>query len=242
MAAIAKKLCRNEHFQTIVVILLIVTVVFGFWYGSQAVLNTSIPPALAVVSGSMDTISNDETSGWTHPFSRTLQVGDLIIIKGVKPYELNTDYPNSDIIVFHRPDNPRELIVHRIVSSTTIDGKLYFFTKGDGNRPVIWPESQEGMYDKWVNNNASIPIGAVSQDFVEGKVIMRIPIIGYLPMLVQSIISNNAAVVLPIMVLIILIIVLVEFVYPTLKQRGSKSTPFNNNSVENLNLTHCHSY
>jgi hypothetical protein len=237
VAAIAKKLCRNEHFQTIVGILLIVAVVFGFWYGSQAVLNTSIPPALAVVSGSMDTISNGETSGWAHPFSRTLQVGDLIIIKGVNPHELNTDYPNSDIIVFHRPDNPRELIVHRIVSSTTIDDKLHFFTKGDGNRPVIWPESQEGMYDKWVNNNASIPIGAVSQDFVEGKVIMRIPIIGYLPMLVQSIISNNAAVVLPIMVLIILIIVLVGFVYPTLKQRGSNSAPFNDNSVENLNLT-----
>ena len=74
---------KNEYLQTAVVILLIVMVVFGFWYGSQAVLNTSIPPALAVVSGSMDTVPDGTSSGWLHPFSRTLQIGDLIIIQGV---------------------------------------------------------------------------------------------------------------------------------------------------------------
>jgi signal peptidase I len=186
LTATVKKLWKNDYVQTAIVILLIVTVVFGFWYGSQAILNTSIPPALAVVSGSMDTISDGASPGWTHPLDRTLQIGDLIIIQGVDPDKLNTDYPNSDIIVFHRPDNPSELIVHRIVSTTMIDGKLYFFTKGDGNPPVTWPESQEGMYDKWINSNSSIPIGAVNQDLVVGKVIMRIPLIGYLPMFVQS--------------------------------------------------------
>jgi hypothetical protein len=88
------KKCRNEHFQTNVVNLLIITVVISIWYSSQAVLNTSIPPAIAVIS-SMDTISNNEISIGTS-FSRALQVGDLIIIRDLTPHELNTDYPNSD--------------------------------------------------------------------------------------------------------------------------------------------------
>ncbi len=223
MTTTVKKLWKNEYFQTTIVILLIVTVVFGFWYGSQAILNTSIPPALAVVSGSMDTTSDGRSPGWTHPFSRTLQIGDLIIIQGVDPDTLNTNYPNSDIIVFHRPDNPSELIVHRIVSSTIIDNKLYFFTKGDGNPPVIWPESQEGMYDKWINSNSNIPIGAINQDLVVGKVIMRIPLIGYLPMFVQSAIGNNSVIVIPIIVIVIILLVIVEFIIPLLKRKEKQS-------------------
>lgn len=208
-------------------------VVFGFWYGSQAVLNTSIPPALAVVSGSMDTVPDGTSSGWLHPFSRTLQIGDLIIIQGVSADTLNTNYPNSDIIVFRRPDNPSELIVHRIVSSTTINGKLYFFTKGDGNQPVTWPGYQEGMYDKWIINNLSIPIGAVSEDLVVGKVIMRVPLIGYLPMFVQSITGNNSAIIIPIIIIIIIILLIVEFVIPLLKRKEKQPTPLSHEETSN---------
>jgi len=53
LTATIKKLWKNEYFQTAVVVALIVAVIFGFWFGSQLVLNTKIPPALAVISGSM---------------------------------------------------------------------------------------------------------------------------------------------------------------------------------------------
>ncbi len=217
-----KRLMRNESFQTILVILLIVTFVFSAWYGSQLLLNTSIPPALAVISGSMDMASYGQSQTAFHPFARTLQIGDLIIIQGVDANSLNSAYPDSDIIVFHRPDNPAELIVHRIVSKTKIDDKLYFFTKGDGNPPVIWPNSQESMHDKWYNSNSTIPLGAVSQDLVIGKVIMRIPFVGYIPMIIQAMIGGNSYSILAIIIMLIVLLILIEVVLPIVKNKESR--------------------
>ena len=238
MAAIVRKLLKNEYVQTATVILLIVAVIFGFWYGSQAILNTNIPPVLAVVSGSMDTISDGATPGWTHPFSRTLQIGDLIVIQGVEAETLNTNYPNSDIIVYHRPDNPDELIVHRIVSSTVIDGKIYFFTKGDGNPPIKWPNSTDSMYDKWISTDPNIPTGAISEDLIIGKVLMRIPLIGYLPMLVQSAIGNNSTIIIPIIAAIIILLVIVEFIIPLFKHKKTQTkSQSNSNLIDGQNLS-----
>jgi signal peptidase I len=110
-------------------------------------------------------------SGWNRPFDRTLQIGDLIIIQGAKPASLNADYPNSDIIVFRKPGNPNELIVHRIVDKYEENGIFYFRTKGNGNPPAKWPSPiQPEGYDPWV----------VSQNLVVGKVVMRIPWVGYI--------------------------------------------------------------
>jgi signal peptidase I len=222
LGTIAKRFIKNEYLQTIFVILLVITIVFGIWYGSQIILNTSIPPALAVISGSMDMTSYGQNQGGINPFARTLQIGDLIIIQGVDADSLNVDYPDSDIIVFHRPDNPTELIVHRIVSKITIDEKLYFFTKGDGNPPVIWPNFQEGMYDPWFNSNSSIPRGAVNEGLVIGKVIMRIPLIGYIPMTVQAITSGNPFAILPIIIILVILLILIEVVLPMIKRKEAQ--------------------
>ena len=146
MTANIKKLWKNEYFQTIIVVALIVLIVFGFWYGSQLALNTKIPPALAVVSGSMCIPYDGACDGWlsvNHPFERTLHIGDIIIIQGVNPQDLNANYPDSDIIVYQDPrypTDPDEKIVHRIVGKEEINNTLYFFTKGDGNSaPDVWP-------------------------------------------------------------------------------------------------------
>lgn len=222
-----KKAWKNEYFQTAFVVGLVVALVFGFWYGSQFVLNTEIPPALAVVSGSMDTVSDGRTPGWTHPFARTLQIGDLIIIQGVPAEDLKTSYPDSDIIVYQRPDDPSELIVHRITEATMIDGKMYFFTKGDGNPPVTWPaQLTPYMYDQWTNPDSNIPKGAVSEDLVVGKVVMRVPLIGYVPMSIQYAASQlgiadfNFAI--PLIILLIILLVIVEFIIPMLRQKQNR--------------------
>jgi hypothetical protein len=215
-------------------VILIIIVIFGLWYGSQAVLNTKIPPVLAVISGSMCIPYDGACDGWTHPFDRTLHVGDLIIIQGVDPKTLNTDYPyNSDIIVFHRPDNPDELIVHRIVATTTIDGKLYFFTKGDGNSPPdTWPTVPEPyQYDPWYSNNASIPQGAVSEDLVVGKVIMRIPWIGHIAIFMHDILGvNNKFLALPVIVILIVLLLAIELLEPLLRRKPS--------AVQHKTVTH----
>jgi len=203
-----KKLWQNEYVQTAVVIGLIALAVLGFWYGSQAMLNTPYP-ALAVVSGSMCIPYNGACDGWTHPFERTLHIGDLIIVQGVDPQELNADYPDSDIIVFHKPSNPDELIVHRIVAKEERDGILYFYTKGDGNGVNKWPSTpQESEYDPW-NNHLGVP-----EDLVVGKAVMRIPWLGHVVLFMRNSIG------FPIVVALIIIIVIIEFIVPLLRGKN----------------------
>lgn len=207
-----KKLWKNEYVQTAVVIGLIALAVFGFWFGSQAALNTPYP-ALAVVSGSMCIPQNGGCDGWSHPFSRTLHIGDLIIVQGINPEDLNTDYPNSDIIVFHEPRNTNELIVHRIVAVNEVNGTLYFRTKGDGNSATKWPDTPTtSEYDPWQMPNG---VDGVSQDLVVGKVVMRIPWVGHIVLFMRNSIG------LPIIVALIIIIVVLEFVLPLLKKKPS---------------------
>ena len=199
-----KKLWRNEYVQTAVVVGLIALAVFGFWYGSQVVLNTPYP-ALAVVSGSMCIPYDGACDGWSHPFTRTLHVGDLIIIQGVNPADLSAAYPNSDIIVFHKPTDPTELIVHRIIAEQEINGTLYFRTKGDGNGNK-WPAPPEYGMDQWSGYPNGVP-----QNLVEGKVILRIPWVGNIALFMRSSIG------VPLVILIILLLIVVEFLIPSLQ-------------------------
>jgi hypothetical protein len=215
-----KKLIKNDTFQTAVVIVLIVLVVLGFWYGSQLVLNTKIPPALAVVSGSMCIPYDGACDGWlsiNHPFDRTLHKGDIIIIQGVGPKTLKTNYPNSDIIVFTDPYNPNELIVHRIIGTTEVNGVTYFATKGDGNGNK-WPQTPQSGLDPWDFNN---PPG-VPENLVVGKVVMRVPWIGWVAIFMQwaqqqlHLGAFNLGI--PVIVLLIILLIIVEFVIPILRR------------------------
>jgi signal peptidase I len=206
-----KRIWKNEYIQTATVIGIIAIVVFGFWYGSQAILNTAYP-ALAVVSGSMCVPYNGQCDGWSHPFSHTLHIGDLIIVQGADPTILKSDYPESDIIVFKKPADQNELIVHRIVNKEEREGKIFFFTKGDGNSNTRWPDiPSSSEYDPWNSGNG------ISEDLVVGKVVMRIPWIGHFVLFMRNGIG------LPIIVGLIVILVVVEFMIPILRnKKGQK--------------------
>ncbi|MGB9915516.1 MAG: hypothetical protein ACPLIG_07400 [Candidatus Bathyarchaeales archaeon] len=208
-----EKLWRNEYIQTIAVIGIVALFIFGFWYGLQVALNTSYP-ALAVISGSMCVPYNGACDGWAHPFSHTLHIGDLIIVQGVNPKELNTNYPNSDIIVFKKPSNPDELIVHRIVAVDEINGTLYFRTKGDGNSHVKWPNTPSPLeYDPWDTNG----IPGIREDYVVGKVIMRIPWLGHIVLFMRNSVG------LPIIIALIIILVIIEFIVPLFKEKQKQN-------------------
>ena len=207
-----RKLWKNEYVQTALVIGLIVLIVFGFWYSSQAVLNTQYP-VLAVVTGSMCIPYDGACDGLWHPFDRTLHVGDLIIVQGVPPATLNVNYPNSDIIVFRKPGSD-ELIVHRIAAREEINGKLYFRTKGDGNGVNKWPATPRAEeYDPWSEDG----IPGVSEDNVVGKVIMRVPWAGHVVLFMRNSLGLVAVVAL------VILLVVFEFVLPLL--RGKKAPP-----------------
>ncbi len=203
-----KKIRHSEYFKSSVVIVIILVVSLGCFL-VWVLLNVSVR---VVESGSMCVPSSGACDGWTHPFNQTLHKGDIIIIQGVNPKDLNANYPNSDIIVYNRPDNPTETpIVHRIVAVTEIDGKLYFQTKGDGNGQT-WPAPvSPSEYDAILMSG--YPDG-VPQDYVLGRVVMRIPYFGFITLFFDA---NDWA--LPAIVALILLLVVLQFVFPMIKRK-----------------------
>lgn len=225
MTASSKKFWKNDYIQTAAIIGIIVLIFFGLWFGATLALNNP-NPIVVVPSPSMSIPANGVFDGWSYPFDRTLQVGDLLILQGVNPKDLNTNYSNSDIIVFHEAADPAKLIVHRIAAAQEINGTLYFHTKGDGNPPMKWPnaispENYDGMQIE--------PQEGVSQDKVIGRVIFRIPWIGNIVLLMQK---PEGIIAIGIIVALLLII---EFVAPILKKKATstmeptKSESSNNN-------------
>jgi signal peptidase I len=227
LAASLRRLWKNETFKTAITIALIPILVAGFWFGLQAGLNTKIFPLFTVTSESM-CIPPGPCDTFSHTFERTLHVGDLLVIQGVDAKDLKTDYPNSDIIVFRDPsravDDPKANIVHRITSTVEVNGTIYFYTKGDGNNyPNVWPNPVENT-DHWfpaADDPSSAYNGAVSQDYVYGKVVMRIPWLGSLALL-----SQQFSIIPIILILIIIVLVILEFVLPLIKKKTT-STPIN---------------
>lgn len=215
-----KKMWKNDYFKTVVAVVVIVVVVLSFLFGLQLFLHTPYP-ALTVESGSMSIPYDGSDSlllSLEHPFSRTLSIGDIIIVQGVNPKDLKTDYPNSDIIVFHDPYDPSMLIVHRIIAVEDVNGTLYFQTKGDGNGN-FWPQTPTSGLDPWDGNN---PPG-VPQNLVVGKVIMRIPWFGWITLEMKD---NPWG--LPVVIAIIMLLIIIEFVVPVLREK----TPEQQNQTE----------
>jgi len=219
-----KKLWKNEYFQTIVMIVLIIVVVFGFWYGSQLVLNTQYP-ALAVASGSMCTLPGSGCDGWSHPFERTLHVGDLIIVQYVDPKSIKDTYPESDIIVFHKPKSSPyeedELIVHRVIEKAERNSLTFFRTKGDGNG-VTWPSALvnpkvEGDHWRDYRGDDYTWDGMISEKLYVGKVVMRIPWIGHVALFMR----NSSGIIL--ITALIIIVVIIEFIIPVFTKEKAKT-------------------
>jgi len=203
-----KKLYKNEYFKTVIAIALIVAIIFVFFFGLQLALGTPVPVRV-VESGSMCVPYGSACDGWlslTHPFEHTLHKGDILIIQGVNPKDLKTDYPNSDIIIYKNPRGTTP-IVHRIVSSQEINGTLYFKTKGDGNGPILWPD-EPNYYDNIPDANG------VPENLIEGKVIMRIPWFGWITLIMRE---NNWG--LPIVITLIILLIIIEFVIPIFREK-----------------------
>jgi signal peptidase len=169
-----KEILKNDYVKTALLLLIIVISVFAFWFGLRAALATEYP-LCGVASGSM---------------IPTLQVGDLIIVQGVKPTEITAaPAPEGDIIVFFNPRkgfrDPNDLIVHRAVDKfyDEGEGKWYFKTQGDANSG---PDPRE-----------------VPEDYLVGKVVFfRIPIVGFITFLMRT--PAAILVVLPPLILLVI--------------------------------------
>jgi signal peptidase I len=172
--------------------------------------------------------------GWSHTFEQTLHVGDIIIIQGVDPKDINTNYPNSDIIVYQNPNNPDATpIVHRVVTSYEINGTLYFQTKGDGNPSVKWPDTPSSQdYD---SNTLWHTGEGVPQDLVIGKVVMRIPWFGHITLFLRN---NSWG--LPLVIALIILLLVIEFILPYAKKASQQTQEIKNEDIApNFTIASC---
>jgi signal peptidase I len=195
-----RRVWENDYFQTAVMILVILGLVFGFWYGSRLVLNTEYP-MLAVASGSMVLPPPGQygvrDDGWSQPFGRTLHTGDLIIVQGVKPEDVyaapyNASGRSGDILVFFVGD---QLIVHRAVEKIVdLNGNISFKTQGD-------------------NNPGPGPGSPTPSESVIGRVVMRIPWFGHIALYMR----NSTGIV--IVVVLIVVLIVVEFLLPLVTRK-----------------------
>ena len=123
----------------------------------------------------LDAKMNAESGDWKPPLynayiivsqsmTPVIKVNDAIITKRVDPKEIEV----GDVVTYYseNPQYPGIMITHRVIEKNQVDGEYYFVTKGDYNQiadPLTVKESQ-----------------------IYGKVVMRIPKIGF----VQVILSN----------------------------------------------------
>lgn len=206
----SQKFNRKETIKSAAAIALIVIIVLGFFVGLSFVLNAEVPVRV-VESGSMCVPYGAFCDGWSHAFSPTLHIGDIIIIEGVNPDTINADYPNSDIIVYENPTNPTSTpIVHRVVAKYQVDGVWYFQTKGDGNGT---PYPQNVSSNEYDSNTLWHTGQGVPQNLVLGKVVMRIPYFGHVTLFLR----NNPWG-LPLIIALILILLLIEFIVPFIRR------------------------
>ncbi len=126
------------------------------FYGGNRVLRGSLgtpTPMMVVISQSM---------------VPTLGVGDFIVIQAIPDFDQVKvgEPPVGDILVFRRPGNSEEFIVHRAISAQKRGDTWFFQTKGDNN---LYPDGFQ-----------------VPQSTVVGKVVNRIPIIGYFSLFIKT--------------------------------------------------------
>lgn len=105
----------------------------------------------------------------------TLFEGDLLVVEGIsgRADEIRVG-ENGDIIVFRQPapfTGKEILIPHRAVHKEYMGDGWYFKTRGDNNPSP----------DPWY----------VSEDRIVGKVVYRLPYIGYVPLVLGPVLKTT---------------------------------------------------
>jgi len=168
---------RNELAKTAAMLALVVLAEYAVFFGLRVAFRTEYLPFHPVSSGSM---------------VPTLNVGDLIVVKGVEPQLVNV----GEIIVFHSPRDRDMLIVHRVVGINSQGGRLYFETKGDNNP----------ARDSWS------PYPGVPETYLVGVVIGKVAYLGYVILALKEPLGMAA------IILLTALIIIYEFIVPAVKK------------------------
>ena len=130
-----EEVLRKYHKKTIIPLIIPTIIVIILVYFTSGYFKYH---AIAIASGSM---------------TPNINKGDVVVI------EKNNDYEHIDIgqVLAYKKGNI--IVVHRIIKKVEVEGKYYFYTKGDAN-------DTEDNYD-------------ITEDMVIGIVNIKIPYIGY---------------------------------------------------------------
>lgn len=178
---------RSNYWKAGVFGLLILIGAVAFWFGLGLALRTN-SPLMPVDSTAMEP---------------NLNYGDLIAVQGVTNLsEINVPPLNSDIIVFRKPSEPGTIVIRRDVDKTFNDGAWYIRTQADiKGHPDLWG-SGLNPEDTWGD-------GFFHQKFLIGKVVGKIPYLGYFPLYVSEFVRTPAAVFL--FIALIFLVILIKY-------------------------------
>lgn len=141
----------------------------------------------------------------------TLKIGDLLVIQGgLGAEDIYASPGDGDIIIFRDPRNPSGIpIVHRAIDKFQEGGKWYLRTQGDNNpHPDSWP---------------------VPEDYLLGRVILAIPLLGYfLRVLDETEIFNLAGQSITLRTLIIIVLIVAFFVLEYTSTSETQQAPQKN--------------
>jgi len=177
-------------------VLVVLTSIVAFWFCLRAAFKSEYP-LLPVDAGSMKPVLN---------------VGDLVVVQGLSDVsEIKAEKLDGDIVVFRRPSNPDELIVQRAVNKTLVDGFWYFRTQEDTASSPFWWSEGLNVEDTWGD-------GYFHQKFLIGKVVGKIPYLGYVPLYVNVFLRSPEAMFL----FIVLMFLIILLKYPSLLKKKLK--------------------
>jgi len=139
----------------------------------------------------LDAKKNAERGDWKPPLynayiivsqsmTPVIRVNDAIITKRVDA----TDIKVGDVVTYlsENPEYPGIMITHRVIEKNQVNGEYYFVTKGD-------------------YNNIADPL-TVKAEQIYGKVVMRIPKIGFIQVMLSNYIGWIAIIVVPALAII----------------------------------------
>jgi signal peptidase I len=106
-------------------------------------------------------LTENQAENW--PLRTGLEKGDIVVVTGYGKPEA------GDIIIFNA--NQAHPIIHRIINTTSINGKAVYSTKGDNNPDQLYVEKQ------------------IPQDALIGKAVLRIPKLGWLKLAIVNLIN-----------------------------------------------------
>jgi signal peptidase I len=192
----SSRLWKKRYIRIAISALLVLISIIAFWFCLKVTLKSEYP-LLPIDAGGMKS---------------TLNIGDLIIVQGVSDAsEIEAEKPDGDIIVFRKPINPDELIVQRAINKTVVDGVWYFRTQEDNASSPYRCSKGLNAEDTWGD-------GYFHQKFLIGKVVGKIPYLGYISMYVSAFLRTPEAMFL----VIVLLCFVILLKYPSLLKKKLK--------------------